>query len=361
LKIEGWQTTPNLQSSIFDLRSSISRIVMQIFITGATGFAGSHLLDSLLAEGHEIFALMHPATSHQALPEHPRLHTVVGDLLEREALKTAVLQAEPETIYHLAGQASPGRSWENPALTIAINTGGTANLLDAAVAAGRPRVLIVTSAEIYGYVGEADLPLTEETTPRPRHPYGVSKFAAGQLTAVYWERYQLPVVEARPFNHIGPRQALGFVAPDFASQLAAIKLGQQEPVISVGNLEAQRDFSDVRDVARAYRMLAEKGRPGEGYLICSGQAVSIHYLLNVLVEAADVPVEVTYDPARMRPSDTPCLYGSHAKISGDTGWKPEIHLRQSLQDTLDDWLERLGLGTASTARTFTSGLKNDAG
>jgi GDP-4-dehydro-6-deoxy-D-mannose reductase len=161
------------------------------------------------------------------------------------------------------------------------------------------------------------------------------------LVTVYWERYQLPVVEARPFNHIGPHQAVGFVVPDFASQLAAIKLGQSPPTMLVGNLDAQRDFTDVRDVARAYQFLAEKGQPGEAYFICSGQPVSIRHLLNVLVEAAAVAVEIAYDPARMRPSDTPCLYGSYAKIEKDTGWQPQIDLRQSLADALTDWVNRL--------------------
>jgi GDP-4-dehydro-6-deoxy-D-mannose reductase len=314
---------------------------MRIFITGATGFAGSHLVESLLAQEHEIFALTHPATSHQALPEHPNLHSIDGDLLDLDSLKTAVQQAKPDTIYHLAGQASPGRSWQSPALTIAINTGGTANLLEAAIAFGRPRVVIVTSAEIYGYIAEEDLPITETTWPQPRHPYGVSKCAAGQLTAVYAQRYDLPVVEARPFNHIGPRQALGFVAPDFASQLAAVKLQQKPPVMSVGSLEARRDFTDVRDVVRAYQLLAQNGNPGDGYLICSGQPVSIQTLLNILIEASGISVEVTFDPERMRPSDTPCLYGSHEKISQDTGWQPEISLQQSLQDAYHDWLKRL--------------------
>ncbi|MBK8987676.1 MAG: GDP-mannose 4,6-dehydratase [Chloroflexi bacterium] len=313
---------------------------MQIFVTGATGFAGSHLVDHLLAQGHSVAALLHPATSHQQLPQHPALSGIAGDLLDPQSLQTAVAAARPDVIFHLAGQAYPARSWDNPALTLAINAGGTANLLDAAVAVGRPKVVIVTSAEIYGYVGPADLPLTEASVPQPRHPYGVSKWAAGLLTAVYWQRYQLPVVEARPFNHIGPRQALGFVVSDFASQLAAIKLGQQPPRLSVGNLDAQRDFTDVRDVARAYVALAERGQPGESYLICSGQPVSIHYLLNTLIAAADVSVEVVYDPQRMRPSDTPCLYGSYAKIQRAVGWQPQIHLRQTLADALEDWLNR---------------------
>jgi GDP-4-dehydro-6-deoxy-D-mannose reductase len=312
---------------------------MRIFMTGATGFAGSHLVDQLLVEGHEVFALVHGATSHQQLPA--QVHEIDGDLLQLNSLKDAVMVAQPDVIYHLAGQAYPALSWKDPALTLAINTGGTANLLEAAVQIGRPRVVVVTSAEIYGPVTDKMLPLTEATPPAPRHPYGISKQAAGELVNVYWQRYQLPVVEARPFNHIGPRQAPGFVVPDFASQLAAIKLGRHAPVMAVGNLDAQRDFTDVRDVAAAYRALAAGGSPGEAYLICSGQPISIHYLLQALSELAGVDVEVTYDPARMRPSDTPILNGSYAKIQAHTGWAPQIHLRQSLADALTDWLQRL--------------------
>jgi GDP-4-dehydro-6-deoxy-D-mannose reductase len=213
-------------------------------------------------------------------------------------------------------------------------------LLEAAVAYGRPRVVIVTSAEIYGLVQAEDLPLTEETVPQPRHPYGVSKLAAGQLVPIYWQRYGLEVVEARPFNHIGPRQSLGFVVSDFASQLAAIKLGQQAPQLSVGNLEAQRDFTDVRDVIRAYVRLAESGQPGEAYLICSGQPVAIQRVLSTLIELADADVAIEPDMGRMRPSDVPCLFGSYAKIERDPGWRPQIPLRQSLADALADWLRR---------------------
>ncbi len=317
------------------------RFFMRIFITGATGFAGSHLVNQLVASGHQIIALVHPASSHQQLPDNHLITPIEGDLLNLESLKTAVAQAKPDIVYHLAGQAYPARSWEDPAFTLAVNTGGTANLLEAAVQYGRPRVVVVTSAEIYGLIHREDLPLTEATIPQPGHPYGISKWAAGKLVSVYWQRYQLPVVEARPFNHIGPHQALGFVVTDFASQLAKIKLGLKPATISVGNLSAQRDFTDVRDVVQAYIALAEKGHPGEAYIICSGEAVSIHTLLDTLVELAGVKVNVEYDPARMRPSDTPCLYGSYAKIQEHTGWQPQITLRQSLSDALDDWLERL--------------------
>lgn len=313
---------------------------MRIFITGATGFAGSHLVDLLLSVGHEVVALVHAASSIQEAPDHPAFHAVSGDLMDLEGLKMTVAAARPDVIYHLAGQAYPGKSWRNVSRTIAINTGGTANLLEAAVAYGRPRVLVITSAEIYGKIRPNQLPITERSIPKPRHPYGVSKHAAGQLVRVFAERYELPVVEARPFNHIGPRQALGFVVPDFASQLAAIKLGLKPPEMQVGNLSAERDFTDVRDVVRAYRILAENGVPGTHYLICSGQPVGIHTILNILLDLVGCDVHVSYDPARMRPSDIPVLYGSFNKIASELGWRPSIHLRDTLADAFDEWVQK---------------------
>lgn len=309
---------------------------MRIFVTGATGFAGAHLVDYLAAAGHDVWGLVRamPATPTQFTP-------IVGDILDTAACADAVAAAAPDVVFHLAGQAYPGRSWQTAAHTLRVNAGGTANILDAVVAYGRPRTVVVTSADIYDHIPANRLPVTERTPPQPRHPYGVSKVAAGQLVSVYWQRYDLPVIEARPFNHIGPRQALGFVVPDFASQIAAIKLGRQAPRIEVGNLAAQRDFTDVRDVVRAYAALAAAGEPGMSYLVCSGQPVAIHTILNILCEMAGRAVEVAYDPARMRPSDIPIMYGSHARLHGATGWRPQIHLRQTLLDVLNEWVAHL--------------------
>lgn len=314
---------------------------MRIFVTGATGFAGSHLVEQLLAAGHDVYGLLHAATSHQPQPVHANYHSVPGDLLALSALKQVLAEIRPDLIYHLAGQASPARSWDDPALTLAINSGGTANILEAARASGKPKLVTVTSAHIYSVERVGNLPITEETTPSPEHPYGVSKWTASQLAKLYWRQHRLPVVEARPFNHIGPRQALGFVVPDFSSQLAEIRLGLTSPEMTVGNLEAERDFTDVRDVVRAYVLLAERGRPGETYLICSGQAVSIRRILDYLIEIADVDVKISQDPARLRQGDVPRLVGSNAKIARDTGWQPEIELRTSLIDTFQEWLAKL--------------------
>ncbi|UCG24226.1 MAG: GDP-mannose 4,6-dehydratase [Chloroflexota bacterium] len=313
---------------------------MRTLITGATGFAGSHLVDMLLSEGHQVFGFVHPASSHQPWPKHERFLPVEGDLLDLQSLNEAFELAKPAQVFHLGGQASPGRSWLDPAGTLAINTGGTANLLHAAQSFGRPKVLIVTSAHIYGKIHAEDLPLSEVTPPAPEHPYGVSKLAAALLAPVYWRRYGLPVIEARPFNHIGPRQTPGFVVPDFASQVAAVKLRQSKAEIRVGNLDVERDFTDVRDVARAYHLLAKSGQPGHSYLVCSGTAVSIRLILDTLIELADCPVTIVTDPDRMRPAENPRIVGSYQKLQNETGWKPTISLRQSLDDTLADWLER---------------------
>lgn len=311
---------------------------MRILVTGGTGFAGSHLLDLLIQGSDEIFALVHSESSNQQLRYGDRITAVSGDMLDRASLQKVVQLAQPDLIYHLAGQPYPGKSWKNPARTVAINTGGTANLLETAVSFGNPRVVVVTSAEIYGRVSELEMPLTEETSPRPRHPYGISKWAAAEFVRLYWERYELPVFEARPFNHIGPRQALGFVVPDFASQIAMRKLSKSHEPLRVGNLDARRDFTDVRDVVRAYQMIGERGQPGEAYLICSGDPVPISYLLHKLIDLAEIDVSIATDPNRMRPSDVPLLYGSPQKLEEDTGWQPEIPLEQSLTDVLDEWL-----------------------
>ncbi|MGH2537122.1 MAG: GDP-mannose 4,6-dehydratase [Candidatus Promineifilaceae bacterium] len=316
---------------------------MRLFLTGATGFAGSHLTLLLLRAGHTVHALVHPASGHQPLPLDANFRPHEADLLAADAVRELIASAEPEVVFHLAGQASPSASWTDPAHTFEVNTVGTANVLQACLAAGRPRVVVVTSSQLYGDVSGQALPITEATTPRPKDPYGLSKLAAGQLCRLYWERYQLPAIEARPFNHIGPRQAPGFVVADFAHQLAAIKLGQRPAQMRVGNLSPRRDFCDVRDVASAYWLLAERGAPGEAYVICSGRPVAISELLELLIAAAglEVEVDVTLAQELNRPASAPCLYGSYAKLERDTGWRPEIPLERSLEDALTDWLGRL--------------------
>lgn len=314
---------------------------MRVLVTGSTGFAGSHLVEQLLDEGHLVFGLVHPASGHLPWPDAGRFVPIQGDLLELDSLRQAFAQSQPEQVFHLAGQASPGLSWRDPAGTIAVNAGGTANMLEAARESGRPKVVIVTSAHVFGRIPNDGQPLKEETQPAPGDPYGISKLAAALLAPVYWHRYGLPVVEARPFNHIGPRQAPGFVVSDFASQVASVELGLAEPQIRVGNLDVERDFTDVHDVARAYRALADRGEPGQSYLVCSGEAVSVRWLLDTLIELSGRQFKIVVDPELVRPSEYPRIVGSYRKIHRQTGWAPTINLRQSLQETLADWIDRL--------------------
>lgn len=312
----------------------------RVFLTGVTGFAGSHLAESLLADNSKVYGLVHPSTGHQPKPEHENFVPVVGDLTDLAGLTTAFGEAEPEIVYHLGGIASPAQSWINPAKTLAINAGGTANILEAARATGKPKVIVVTSALLYGSLKESELPVDEDTPPSPSHPYAVSKWTASILTRLYWKRYSLPVIEARPFNHIGPRQARGFVVPDFASQLAKIASGKMEPILRVGNLQAERDFTDVRDIVRAYRLLAATGTDGETYLICSGVPISIQHLVNKLISISGIEVEIIKDLERYRSLDTPIIYGSNAKIRRDTGWLPSLSLEKSLTDAYYEWWRR---------------------
>ena len=314
---------------------------MHVLITGVTGFAGSYLAELLLDLDHEVYGLVHKDSSHQPCPDHKRFTAITGNILLYREVQEAFSMAKPDLVYHLAGQASPTRSWELPAQTIAINTGGTANILQAAQQYGRPRVVVVTSAQIYGLSGVDSAIISEATLPAPVDPYAVSKWAAGQLVAAYHRRYQLPAIEARPFNHIGPRQTQGFVVPDFASQVASIKLGHREPTIRVGNLTAQRDFTDVRDVAKAYWQIGQSGQPGETYIISSSKAVAISTILEMLIEIAGVDVIVEIDPLLVRPVDVNSVVGSYAKLNEQTGWQPEIDLAQSLSDVYTEWLEKL--------------------
>jgi GDP-4-dehydro-6-deoxy-D-mannose reductase len=312
----------------------------RVFLTGVTGFAGSHLVNSLLVDGFEVYGLVHPASGHQPLPDHKNFIPIAGDLTDLVGLKSAFSEARPSIVYHLGGIASPAQSWKNPAQTLAINAGGTVNVLEAAMISGKPKVIVVTSALLYGSLRESDLPIDEETPPSPSHPYAVSKWTAGLMTALYWRRYSLPVIEARPFNHIGPHQARGFVVPDFASQLAKISSGELESLVKVGNLQAERDFTDVRDIVRAYRLLAESGSPGQPYLVCSGTSVSIQHILDTLIKISGIEVEIVKDPDLDRPLDTPIIYGNYAKIYRETGWQPSYSLEQSLSDTYIEWQAR---------------------
>jgi GDP-4-dehydro-6-deoxy-D-mannose reductase len=308
---------------------------LRILVTGAGGFAGSHLADALLNE---------PTTQVWGILREPGRPAYLDSRVQCDVLELCNLvdvnhyinHLRPDRIYHLAGQAFVPQSWADPWDTLETNIRAELNILHACVQAKvSPRVLVVGSQEQYGRLQPHELPATEESPLRPDNPYGVSKIAQDYLGLSYFIRYQLPVISVRPFNHIGPRQGRRFVASDFAHQIVAIERDDQEPIMRVGNLSAERDFTDVRDVARAYIAALEYGTPGEAYNVASGISRSIQSLLDGLLVHSQRKVTVETDPAKLRPSDTPRQQGDAGKLRQATGWQPQIAFEQTLKDILD--------------------------
>ena len=266
---------------------------------------------------------------------------IEADLTEPAAAAAVVEEVRPDRILHLAGQSSVHLSWLDPAGTLRTNVLGIVHLLDAVRSRGlRPPVLVVGSAEEYGPVGWEEMPIREETPLRPASPYAVSKVAQGALALLYGPAGGLRVVLTRTFHHTGPGRGEAFAESSFARQLAEIEAGRRPPVLKVGNLEAVRDFADVRDVVRGYWMLLEKGEGGVAYNVCTGRGRRIRDLLDVLLAASGARVEVRVDPERLRPSDVPAQIGDPSRLRAATGWEPRIPLERTLRDLLDDWRAR---------------------
>jgi len=317
----------------------------RILITGITGFAGSHLADYALAEhaGVEVFGTYRWRSRRENI-EHldGDVELIECDLGDMTALRAALDRARPDAIFHLAAQSFVPTSWSAPAETFHINVTGQIHLFEAIRSLGiDPMVQIACSSEEYGLVHRDETPITEENPLRPLSPYAVSKVAQDFLGYQYFRSYGLRTVRTRGFNHEGPRRGEVFVMSNFAKQIAEIEAGQREPVIRVGNLDAVRDFTDVRDMVRAYWLAAEKGEPGEVYNIASGRGITIREMLDRLLALSTVEVAVETDPARLRPSDVEVLLGDASKFRAATGWEPRIPLEQTLADSLDYWRGRL--------------------
>ena len=330
----------------FWLAASEERRV-RVLLTGIAGFAGSFLAEYMLQqEDVELHGIVHRHDRRiQHLLPHITLHR--GDLRNALWVSDVVQEVQPDIALHLAAWSDVGGSWQQPWTTYELNIQCQLHLLEA-LARWRPqcRTLTISSNEIYGLVRPDDLPIDEDTPLRPNSPYGVSKIAQDMMALQYWNSHRLPVIRARSFNHLGPGQAADFAASAFARQIAEIEVGQRPAVVSVGNLSAQRDFTDVRDVVRAYWLLVTQGEPGECYNVGSGRPHSIQWLLDTLIDLSPAQVEVVVDPQRLRPSDVPCSYCDNRKLAAATGWQPQIELTTTLLDLLNSWRDQLARHSA---------------
>ncbi|MBI2169529.1 MAG: GDP-mannose 4,6-dehydratase [Actinobacteria bacterium] len=289
-------------------------------MTGASGFVGRHLIEHLKAEGDEVAGFG---------PE--------VDIIDADAVKRAVDSAGPDAIYHLAAATHVGESWDAPSQALRVNAEGTLNVLRAAGAAGVGRVLAVGSAEEYGIVDPASIPIDEDTPLRPVSPYAASKVAAEFLALQAFLGQGVGALRVRAFNHIGPGQSERFVVAALAARVAeAVRSGGRQ--IRVGSLEPVRDFTDVRDVVRAYRLVVERGAPGEVYNVCSGRGVSVKEIVDHLIDAAGGGLDAVVDPDLVRPVDLPVLVGDNSRIRSATGWEPAIPLEATLADVLAEHL-----------------------
>ncbi len=313
---------------------------MRALVTGASGFAGSHLCEYLLTQpGWEVYALSFPGwpTTHLD-PIRAQIVLLSGDLMVADWVERTVAETRPDVVFHLAAQSSPSASLVDPAGTLVNNVVAQVNLFQAILKAGLdPVVLVVGSGDEYGLVRPDEVPVDEDTPLRPANPYAVSKIAQDFLGLQYFLSHRLRAVRVRPFNHIGPRQAPVFVTADWAQQIAEIEAGLRPPIVQVGNLQARRDFTDVRDMVRAYYLAVTLGEPGEVYNLGSGKAYAVEEVLQTLLALSCVPVKVEVDPRRLRPSDIPVIACDSTRFRRRTGWEPRIPLEQSLRDILDYW------------------------
>lgn len=316
---------------------------MKALITGVTGFVGSHLAEFLLNQGIEVYGFMRWRSQTDNISHiRNRIKLIEGDIRDSHSMKKLIDEAEPDYIFHLAAQSFVPMSWNAPSDTIETNVNGTIHLLEAArKSKSTPRIHIAGSSEEYGLVYPNELPIRETNPLRPLSPYGVSKVAEDLVGWQYFKSYGLNIVRTRAFNHTGPRRGEVFATSNFAKQIAEIEKGLKEPIIYVGNLNAQRDFTDVRDVVRAYWLALNKCKFGDVYNVCSGKSVKLQAVLDLLLSMSKKKIEVKTDPGRLRPSDVEILQGDCSLFRKETGWTPEISFETTMKDLLNYWREKL--------------------
>lgn len=334
-------------------------------IIGGAGFVGGYLIRQLLKDGYQAAVTKMP---QETIPGEG-FEVMDLDILDRPAIERLLGQLRPDCIFHLAAQSSVYLSWKNPGLTIDVNIKGSVNVLDAVHALSlrdeadqtysfsearegeesaqnvseryRPRILLIGSGEEYGHILPGETPISEQNMVRPGNIYAATKVCQNLIGKIYVDAYGMDIMSVRAFNHIGPTQAPVFVVADFCRQVAEIEAGKREPVIRVGNLGAKRDFTDVRDVVRAYSLLMEHGKPGETYNVGSGKAVEIREILVQILSLAKKKITVEVDPEKLRPVDVPIIEADTSKLTDCTGWSREILLEQTLRETLDYWREKV--------------------
>jgi len=311
---------------------------MRVLITGATGFVGTHLRRHLLSSTDwEIVGTAFPGPPAGPTPGS-REELILLDLRDAEATQTALAESSPDYVVHLAAQAHVPTAYKDPWATLQNNILGQLNLFESCRALKiDPRIIVIGSGEEYGRAAQADLPLVEDHPLRPENPYSVSKVTQDVMGYQYFISYGLPVIRVRPFNHVGPGQSSRFVLPAFASQVAEIEGGRREPLLRVGNLAPERDFTDVRDVVRAYRLLLLHGTVGEVYNVASGRPYAIQSIVDELRAISSTEIKIEVDPERYRPADIPVIYGSADKLRRDTGWTAKIPMSQTIDDVLAEW------------------------
>ncbi len=308
---------------------------MKSLVIGGGGFAGQYLIKELVRQGGKVCATKLPEENIDICD----VEVYDADIRSYEEIFTVLDEVHPDCIYHLAAVSSAALSWKKPQLTMEVNVIGIINVLEAVLALGlKPRVLLIGSGEEYGKAADSPDPISEKVAPRPTNIYAVSKLAQNMLGDIYRKAYDIDIISVRAFNHIGPGQSDRFVAADFCKQVAAIERGA-EPVISVGNLSAVRDFTDVRDVVRAYTAIMKNGVTGKTYNVGGGAVLSIEELLEKIISLSTAMIISETDKSRMRPIDTPKIHADISELKKDTGWTPSYTIEQTLKDTLDYWRE----------------------
>lgn len=313
----------------------------KVLITGVTGFVGNHLAAHLLSQNsYDVVGTYRSENSLDSLGNNKdKIKLKQVNLNDSETVDSLIKTEKPDYLVHLAAQASPAKSFAIPVETVTNNIVSEFSLLESLRKNNLQdvRVLIISTGEIYGKITPSDLPVDEETALRPTTPYAVSKLAQDYLSLQYFIAYNLDIVRLRPYNHIGPGQKEGFVVTDFAKQIAEIEKGKKEPVISVGNLDAKRDFTDVRDIVKAYELALQKGKAGDVYNVGSGNSKKIADILEMLLSLSTEKIKVEVDEAKFRPIDVPEIRCDCSKFHTVTGWEPEISFEKTLKDILDYW------------------------